>query len=157
MKKNVLMFILALASTFTFTISCCNNKGACEREQSESCSDSVEQEQTQAKALAEEAQSSDVPTKETQRALTADMAYEGVNNYCHSAYDWSAAKDDPDIMNVTMGEETEAAYQVIFRSYTGSFVHFFVDKKSGKTQMIEKVPSLNIEEEAGSINIYDYL
>ena len=29
-------------------------------------------------------QSSDVQTEDTLRTITADMAYEGVNNYCHS-------------------------------------------------------------------------
>jgi hypothetical protein len=91
------------------------------------------------------------------RTITEEMAYEGVNNYCHSAYDWSAAKDNPDIMYLQMGEETDSDYQVVFRSYTGAFVHFYVDKKSGTTRMVEKVPSLNVEEEAGTINIFDYL
>lgn len=89
--------------------------------------------------------------------ITADMAFEGVNNYCHKEYDWSAAKDNPDIMSLTMGEETDSAYQVVFRSYTGAFVHFYVNKTSGKTRMVEKVPSLNVEEEAGTINLFDYL
>ena len=89
--------------------------------------------------------------------LTAEMAYEGVNNYCHSAYDWSAAEDNPDIMCLTMGEETDSAYQVVFRSYTGALVHFYVDKTTGTTRMVEKVPSLNVEEEAGTINLFDYL
>ena len=44
-----------------------------------------------------------------------------------------------------------------FRSYTGSFVYFFVDKVSGLTRMVDYVPSLGIESEAGSINLYDYL
>ena len=101
--------------------------------------------------------SSDVQTEETPRTITADMAYEGVNNYCHSEYDWSAAKDNPDIMSLTMGEETDSAYQVVFRSYTGAFVHFYVDKTSGTTRMVEKVPALNVEEEAGTINLFDYL
>lgn len=85
------------------------------------------------------------------------MAYEGINNYCHSAYDWSMAKDNPDIMSLTMGEETDSAYQVVFRSYTGALVHFYVDKASGTTKIVEKVPSLNVEEEAGTIELYDYL
>lgn len=89
--------------------------------------------------------------------ITAEMAYEGVNNYCHSEYDWSVAEDNPSIMSVTMGEETETEYQVIFRSYTGSFVHFYVDKASGNTRMVEVVPMMNIEEEAGTINLFDYL
>ena len=96
-------------------------------------------------------------TKESQSKITAEMAYEGVNNYCHSEYDWSIAKDNPDIMYVQMGEETDSAYQVVFRSYTGAFVHFYVNKTSGVTRMVEKVPSLNVEEDAGTINLFDYL
>ena len=106
---------------------------------------------------ADVAQSSDAQTEDTLRTITEDMAYEGVDNYCHSAYDWSVAKDNPDIMYLTMGEETDSAYQVIFRSYTGAFVHFYVNKTSGTTRMVEKVPSLNVEEEAGTIELFDYL
>ena len=106
---------------------------------------------------ADVAQSSDVQTEDTPRTITEDMAYEGVNNYCHSAYDWSVAKDNPDIMYVQMGEETDSAYQVVFRSYTGAFVHFYVDKANGNTRMVEKVPSLGVEEQAGTINLFDYL
>ena len=102
-------------------------------------------------------QSSDVQTEDTLRTITADMAYEGVNNYCHSAYDWSVAKDNPDIMYLTMGEETDSAYQVVFRSYTGAFVHFYIDKASGVTKIVEKVPSLNVEEETGTIDLFEYL
>ena len=40
---------------------------------------------------ADVAQSSDAQTEDTLRTITADMAYEGVNNYCHSAYDWSVS------------------------------------------------------------------
>jgi hypothetical protein len=106
---------------------------------------------------ADVAQISDVHTEDTLRTITEDMAYEGVNNYCHKEYDWSVAKDNPDIMYVQMGEETDSTYQVIFRSYTGAFVHFYVNKTSGTTRMVEKVPSLNVEEEAGAINLFDYL
>ena len=102
-------------------------------------------------------QSTDVQTEDTLRTITKEMAFEGVNNYCHKEYDWSVAKDNPDIMFVQMGEETDSAYQVVFRSYTGAFVHFYVNKTSGTTKMVEKVPNLNVEEEAGTINLFDYL
>ena len=85
------------------------------------------------------------------------MALKGVSNYCHSAYDWSAAEDNPSIMYVEMGEETDSAYQVVFRSYTGAFIYFNVNKTSDTTRMVEKVPSLNIEEDAGTIELFDYL
>ena len=102
-------------------------------------------------------QSPDVQVEDTLKTITADMAYEGVNNYCHSAYDWSVAKDNPDIMSLTMGEETDSAYQVLFRSYTGALVHFYVDKTSGTTRIVEEVPSLNVKEETGTMELFDYL
>ena len=106
---------------------------------------------------ADVAQSSVAQTEDTLRTITKEMAFEGVNNYCHKEYDWSVAEDNPDIMYLTMGEETDSTYQVVFRSYTGAFVHFYVNKASGTTRMVEKVPNLNVEEESGTIDLFDYL
>ena len=89
--------------------------------------------------------------------ITAEMAYKGVNNYCHKEYDWSAAKENPSMMYVQMGDETDAEYKVVFRSYTGSFVYFYVDKATGKTRMVDFVPALNIEKESGTIDLLEYL
>ncbi len=91
------------------------------------------------------------------KRITAENAYEGVNKYCHDVYDWSAAEENPSIMNVEMGAESDSAYEVVFRSYTGATVHFYVDKKTGNTRIVEKVPNLNIENEAGTIDLSDYL
>lgn len=90
-------------------------------------------------------------------AITAEMAYQGISNYCHSEYDWSMADDNPSIMSLEMGEETDSTYQVVFRSYTGAWVYFYVDKTSGSTRMVERVPMLGIENEAGTIELFDYL
>ena len=93
----------------------------------------------------------------TKSKISAEMALEGVSNYCHSTYDWSIAEENPSIMGVRMGEETDSAYQVVFRSYTGALVNFYVDKTSGTTRMVEYVPTLDVEEDAGTINLFDYL
>ena len=93
----------------------------------------------------------------SKNTITEEMAYEGVSNYCHSAYDWSIAEDNPDIMTLEMGEETDSAYQVVFRSYTGAQVYFYVDKASGSTRMEEYVPALDIKNDAGTINLFDYI
>ncbi len=94
----------------------------------------------------------------TQHAdVTAAMAYEGVNNYCHSQYDWSAAEDNPSMMYVTMGDSTDSEYKVIFRSYTGAIVNFYVDKASGNTRMVESVPALDVDTVTGTINLLDYI
>ena len=60
-------------------------------------------------------------------------------------------------MYITMGEETEKEYLVVFRSYTGALVYFYVEKASGKTRMVELVPSLDVEEETGTIYLWDYI
>ena len=96
-------------------------------------------------------------TNTSKNTITEEMAYEGVSNYCHSEYDWSIAEDNPDIMTLEMGEETDSTYQVVFRSYTGALVYFNVDKASGSTKMVEYVPNLDIQNEAGTINLFDYL
>ena len=96
-------------------------------------------------------------SKAPKSIITADKAFEGVSNYCHSTFDWSIAEDNPSIMYIEMGEETDSAYQVVFRSYTGAFVYFYVDKTSGTTRMEEYVPTLDVKEEAGTIDIFDYL
>lgn len=90
-------------------------------------------------------------------SITKEMAYEGVSNYTHSNYDWSIAKDDSSTMYLEIGEETDTEYKIIFRSYTGAFVYFYVNKETGNTRMVEYVPNLNIENEAGTFNLNDYL
>ena len=95
--------------------------------------------------------------KAAENTITAEMAFEGVSNYCHSEYDWSAAEVNPEMMYVAMGEETDSAFQVVFRSYTGAQVFFYVDKTSGSTRMVEHVPALGIVSEAGTIELFDYL
>ncbi len=37
------------------------------------------------------------PEMKDSAKITAEKAYEGVNNYCHREYDWSVAKDNPSI------------------------------------------------------------
>lgn len=96
-------------------------------------------------------------TNALETKITEEMAYEGVYNYCRSVYDWTVVEDNPDIMWLEIGEETESGYQVIFRSYTGAFVYFYVDKSSGTTKLTEYVPSLDMKEDAGTIDLYDYL
>ena len=96
-------------------------------------------------------------TKDSRHKITAEMAFEGVSNYCHSEYDWSMAKDNPGIMGVEMGEETDSTFQVVFRSYTGALVNFYVNKESGTTRMEEYVPSLDVKEEVGTVDLFEYL
>lgn len=103
----------------------------------------------------ESTESSNIDNSEN--VITKDMAFKAVEKYCHEIVDWSMAEENPDIMYVQMGEETDDTYQVVFRSYTGSFTYFDVNKKDGTTKMTDYVPALNIREESGTINILDYV
>ncbi len=96
-------------------------------------------------------------TNASKSKITAEMAYQGVSNYCHSTYDWSIAEDNPSVMSIEMGEETDSTYLVVFRSYTGAFVNFYVNKTSGTTRVEEYVPVLDIKSESGTIELFDYL
>ena len=98
----------------------------------------------------------EVETK-TENTITAEKAYDGVDKYCHENYEWNTAEENSDSMYVQMGEETDTEYQVIFRSYTGAFIHFYVDKTTGITRIVEISPIDNIASETGTINLSDYL
>ena len=143
MKKLAFVFILVLM--MSAILSACGTKN-------ETAGDSSTADTTYTPVTTDIAD-----TTAAQNEISEEIAYDGVYNYCHSTYDWSIAEDNPDIMYLKMGEETDSEYQVIFRSYTGTFVYFYVDKSSGATRLIEYVPNLDIEEEAGTINLYDYL
>ena len=60
-------------------------------------------------------------------------------------------------MYVTKGNETDTDYEIIFRSYTGAFVYFDVNKENGNCSIIEENPITKEKEISGSISIYDYL
>ena len=45
-------------------------------------------------------------TEAPKNNISKEMAYDGVYNYCRSAYDWSIAENNPDLMYLKFGEET---------------------------------------------------
>lgn len=153
------MKYIAFLFSFVALFLCSCNKNKSELSQtSESQTEMQDSQKTQSDSLdvKKSSEVTDNPSASKSK-ITEDMAYEGINNYCHDRYDWSVAKDNPSIMYVKMGEESESEYQVIFRSYTGSFVYFYVDKTSGITRLEEYVPTMDIKEDAGTINLLDYI
>ena len=154
---GLFMKYLLLSSVLTVVFLCTCRKNVTTADAMHS--DSIQAPQTEVHETRQKVQSELVASKSDsiERAITPEMAYEGVNNYCHREYDWSVAEGNPSIMSVTMGEETESEYKVVFRSYTGAFVYFYVEKASGRTRMVEYEPRLDAENEAGTINLYDYL
>ncbi len=91
-------------------------------------------------------------SSETQ--LTEEKAYEAIQNYCNETYGYTPESSS---MYIEIGDEIDNEYQMRFRSYTGAFVYFYIDKATGDARMVEKVPDLDVEEESGTINVFDYL
>lgn len=146
MKK----ILFSMAVMLAIVSSCNKNK----TEQSQASEPVVQD--TIKSANAEQAKETKADSVKTAK-ITPELAYEGINNYCHKEFDWSPAKENPSIMYVAMGDETETEYKVIFRSYTGSFTYFYVNKKTGKTRIEEFVPALDITQESGTLNLFDYV
>ena len=96
----------------------------------------------------------EINSNTSDNTITSELALEGVNNYCKETYNYSP---DSSSMLLTSGMETDSEYEVIFRSYTGAYVYFYVDKTTGTTRMVETVPDLDVVEETVTINLYDYL
>ena len=54
--------------------------------------------------------------------------------------------------------EVESKYFRIFAPVFLNIESFMkLDKASGTTRMVESVPALNVEEETGTINLFDYI
>ncbi len=90
--------------------------------------------------------------------LTAENTYEAVSNYCKKFFEWSPEGADPSTeVYLAKGDETDTEFNFTFRSYTGSFTDFHVNKATGETRVVERVPIVGIEEEKDPINIFDYI
>lgn len=95
-------------------------------------------------------------TNASESGITKEMAYEGVKKYCQVTYNLNMEEDSSNTY-LTMGEETEKEYNVTYRSYTGAMTYFYVDKLSGTTRIVEYFPTLDIESEAGTIDLKEYI
>ncbi len=92
----------------------------------------------------------------SESGITGPMALKGVRNYCGSVYRLSTDDGQTGDIDIEIGEITDAAYQLSYRSYTGAVVNFYVDRTTGLTRVTEYVPGLEIENEAGTFSILEY-
>jgi hypothetical protein len=92
--------------------------------------------------------------------MSEDQVVTAVMNYCY--------EQNPSLLNMSQDEyyyywaltDTEGSeYTVTFRSYTGSFTYYHVNKISGETYTTEYVPGIIDEESPGNeyFNAWDYL
>ncbi|MCR4749681.1 MAG: hypothetical protein K5877_07835 [Lachnospiraceae bacterium] len=93
--------------------------------------------------------------------LTDDQILSAVKNYCHISNpdlkDIEEKGEYPVYWEVASSDENETV--ILFRSYTGALVRYYVDPVTGETYVTEFVEGITSEEERTdeSFNIKDYL
>lgn len=101
--------------------------------------------------------STSVPETKAPGKLTMKTACRGVSIYCQIECGYRPTATGSKNGTLIIGDETDGEFLFIYRSYTGSRTKFFVDKATGSTRVVEYVPVLDTETEAGSFDLYDYL
>ena len=98
---------------------------------------------------------------ETKEELISDeQALEAIRNYCctiNPDLEKIAAEEYPVYWEIVLSDNTEIV--VLFRSYTGAQVRYYIDRATGKTSITEFVPGIMDEEESTgeSIDVRDYI
>ena len=104
----------------------------------------------------------ETPTADTENDLISDdQAITAIKNYCHI--------NNPDLENIEKEGEYPVYWEVqssdeneivvLFRSYTGAQIRYYIDPVSGDTYVTEFVPGITSEEEKTDeeLNVKDYM
>ena len=99
--------------------------------------------------------------KDVRQEITEGQALSSIQKYCY-ANDPSLegivdSGEYPAYWDVSSADEHEIT--VLFRSYTGALIRYYIDPVSGETYVTEFVPGITAEEErtGESLNVRDYL
>ena len=104
----------------------------------------------------------ETPTADTENEpVSDDQAITAIKNYCHMI--------NPDLKNIEKEGEYPVYWEVVssdeneivvlFRSYTGAQIRYYIDPVSGDAYVTEFVPGITSEEEKTDeeLNVRDYL
>lgn len=105
--------------------------------------------------------SRDEPKDTQSDIITDDQAITAIKNYCHinnpDLADIEKAGEYPVYWEIASSADKEIV--VLFRSYTGAQVRYYIDPLSGDTYVTEFVPGITSKEEqtGESFDVRDYL
>ncbi len=161
MKKKVIckiMITLASASLLMTMMGGCGEKKETKESDpvliSEPISSAASSESSEAGDTSEDA-------AKQQEKLTDDQVLAAIQNYCYAGNpeleDMVNAGETPIYWEVTSSSESEVV--VLFRSYTGALIRYYVDPTSGETYVTEFVSGVMTEEQRTdeTFNVRDYL
>ena len=92
--------------------------------------------------------------------ITAEQALTAVKNYCYKNYPGleEMVKSDNYTINWEIQSSDEKEIVILFRSYTGAIVRYYIDPVSGDTYITEFMQGMTEKEERmdETFNIKDY-
>lgn len=100
-------------------------------------------------------------SKHTAEKISDDEALSAIRNYCYD--------QNPELEKIEKAGEYPVYWEVIssddneivilFRSYTGAEIRYYIDRASGDTYVTEFAPGISSEEERTdeSLNVRDYI
>lgn len=102
----------------------------------------------------------EISNSQSSKELDGDQTLAAIERFCR--------EQNPDLNNMSQDEysfyweltsETEQEYVVTYRSYTGSFTYFHVNKATGEVTTMEYVPGITDGEVPGAeeFQIWDYI
>ncbi len=154
MKKKLLAMLL---SGMILGLTACGNSG--------NGAGAVEVEETPiAETVQTETESGEQAAAESEEAdaeLTEEQALEAVRNYCFQIQpdlkEMVEADEETIYWDVITNEEGQIV--VLYRSYTGAQIRYYIDPATGEAYTTELVPGIIDEEQRteDTLNIRDYL
>ena len=92
---------------------------------------------------------SEAESEKREETLTDEQALAAIRNYCILANpdleETAASGEAPVYWEIASSDEQQIV--VLFRSYTGALVRYYIDRSSGDTTVTEFVPGITAEEQ----------
>lgn len=91
--------------------------------------------------------------------ITDDQALSAIKSYCYASMPDLKSMEEEYPVGWEIESSDENAIVVLFRSYTGALVRYYIDPVSGETYVTEFVSGITPEEERTeeTLNVKDYL
>lgn len=171
MKKPLFMLTLLLAiglagcgtkdSAGADTAEVAQEESAEAQDSAEAGDEATEESSTEAAAdTSDDAEDTDANQPEESTPITDDQALEAIKNYCHTTMPDLEDMEKSGDYTISWEVESSDADQIVvmFRSYTGAQVRYYIDPVSGDTDVTEFVEGITDEEQPTdeSFNINDY-
>lgn len=150
MKKfiNLTTLVIMMCMIATMTCGCSGNTGS-----DETVAESIE---TEVVAVEETAAAENEVVVSVSDAITDEMALDAIMNRC--------CLENPEFASLgadhwVIVSSTDSQVVVLFTSYTGAEIRYYIDRATGDTSVTELVPGIIDEEQATdeTFNVRDHL